>query len=173
MAQIKQVKDLMVDIFDFPHIPYWFTIRQAIGIIKASSADSKKYPETLTLLVFDEKYCLLGTIGLRDILKGIEPRFLQAAAKAQVPEDDESGLSTLWDGLFSRESKVMAERPVREVMNPAKFSIGPEDPATKAAYLMIHNDLALLPVLEDSKKFVGLVRMVELFDVMSNAVMED
>jgi len=172
MVQVKQVKDLMVDIFDFPHMPHWFTIRQAIGIIKASAADTKKYPGPLTILVFDEKYCLLGTMGLRDILKGIEPRFQQAAAKVQVPEHDESGLKMLWDGLFSQESKVMAERPVREVMNPIKFSVGPGDPATKAAYLMIHNDLALLPVLEDSKKFVGLVRMVELFDAMSNTVME-
>lgn len=173
MAQNKLVKDIMIDIFDFPHIPCWFTIRQAIGIIKASSADGKKYPEPLTLLVFDEKYCLLGTMGLRDILKGIEPRFGQATAMAQVPENDEAGLSTPWDGLFSRESKVMAEQPVHEVMNPVRFSVDPEAPATKAAYLMIENDLAVLPVLEDAKKFVGLVRMAELFDALSTAVMED
>lgn len=171
MAQNKLVKDLMVDIFDFPHIPYWFTIRQAIGIIKASASDGKKYPDALTLLVFDEKYCLLGTVALRDILKGLERQLFEAPAKEEGSETDESGLASLWDGLFSEESKALVERPVSEVTNPVKYSVSPEDPATKAAYLMIRNDLVLLPVLEDSKKFVGLVRMVELFDAMSNTVM--
>jgi len=40
------------------------------------------------------------------ILKGIEPRFLQATVKAQGPEEDESGLSMLWEGLFSREGSL-------------------------------------------------------------------
>lgn len=170
MVQIKRVKDLMVDVFDFPHIPCWFTIRQAIGIIKASSAEAGKQPEPLTILVFDEKYCLLGTLGLRDILKGIEPRFQQAPAA--LPEGGESGPDMLLDGWFSQESRTLAARPVREVMNPVLFHVSPEDPAAKAACLMIHNDLALLPVLEDSKKFVGLVRLAGLFDVMTDVVME-
>lgn len=167
MAQIRRVGDLMVDVFDFPHVPFWFTIRQAIGIIKASLAEAGRFPETSTILVFDEKYCLLGTMGLRDIFKGIEPRFLQAPAVAGAGE-----MALPWDGLFCGETKLKTERPVREVMNPVKFSVSQEDPAAKAAYLMIHNDLVLLPVLEDSKKLVGIVRMVELFDIMSNAVLE-
>jgi predicted transcriptional regulator len=36
---------------------------------------------------------------------------------------------------------------------------------------MIHNDLVLLPVLEDKKKFVGLVRIKEIFEELSNAVL--
>jgi predicted transcriptional regulator len=36
---------------------------------------------------------------------------------------------------------------------------------------MIHNELLLLPVLEDKKKFVGLVRMIEVFNELSEAVM--
>ena len=37
---------------------------------------------------------------------------------------------------------------------------------------MVHNDLALLPVLENNKKFVGLVRMIEVFDELSNTILE-
>lgn len=173
MAQIKKVEDLMVDIFDFPHIPYWFTIRQAIGIIKASAADGTKHPEPLTLLVFDEKYCLLGTVGLKDLLQGIGTGFPQTTAMPNVAGNDEPGPAAPWEALFSGESRVKAERPVREIMNPARFSVDPEAPAAKAAYLMIQNDLALLPVLEGAKKFVGLVRLADLFDVMTSVVMED
>ncbi|MFA4830456.1 MAG: CBS domain-containing protein, partial [Thermodesulfovibrionales bacterium] len=59
-----------------------------------------------------------------------------------------------------------------EVMVPAKFFVQPDDPITKAAYLMVHNDLALLPVLENKKKFVGLVRIREVFDELSSSILE-
>jgi Mg/Co/Ni transporter MgtE len=172
MSKGKVIKDLMIDVFEYPHIPYWFTIKQAMGIIKKSLLSSEKCHHPMAILVFDEKYNLLGTLSLKDILRGIEPNFLKATIKAQVPAEDESGLSMLWDTLFDKESKEMSEKPVSEMMVPAKFFVRPEDPITKAAYLMIHNDLVLLPVLEDKKKFVGLVRMIEVFDELSSSILE-
>ncbi len=172
MSNSKAVKDLMIDVFEFPHIPYWFTIRQAIGIIKKSLLTSEKYHHPMAILVFDEKYNLVGTLSLKDILKGLEPKFLKPSTKAQVHAEDESGLSVLWDTLFNKESKEAAERPVSEVMVTAKFFVQPGDPITKAAYLMVHNDLVLLPVLEDKKKFVGLVRMIEIFNELSDAILK-
>jgi CBS-domain-containing membrane protein len=170
MSKGKLVKDVMVDVFDFPHIPYWFSIRQAIGIIKKSMPTGEKRHYPVAVLVFDEKYNLLGTVGLKDILKGLEPKFLKSGKKAQLHEEDESELSVLWDTLF-KESREAAERPVSDVMVPTKLFVKPEDPLTKAAYLMIHNEMELLPVLEDKKKFVGLVRMIEVFHELSEAVM--
>lgn len=169
MSKGKAVKDVMVDVFDFPHIPYWFTIRQAIGIVKKSLLNGEKCHHPMAVLVFDEKYNLLGTLGLKDILRGLEPQFLKPTKKAQVHEEDESGLSVLWDSLFDKGSRETAEMPVSQVMTPAKVFVKPEDPITKAAYYMIHNDLTLIPVLEDKKKFVGLVRMVEIFNELSEA----
>jgi len=172
MGEMKKVKDVMVDVFDFPHIPYWFTIRQAIGIVKKSLLGSEKCQHPLAILVFDEKYNLLGTLSLKDLLKGVEPNFLKPITKAQVHAEDESSLSMIWESLFSGVSGETVNRPVGEIMVPAKAFVKPEDPITKAAYLMIHNDLVLLPVLEDKKKFVGLVRMLEIFEELSNAVLK-
>lgn len=160
----------MVDVFDFPHLPYWFTIRQTIGIVKKTLLNSEKCHNPPALLVFDEKYNLLGTVGFKDILRGLEPNFLKPSKKVRVPEEDESGPAFIWDTLFDKGAKEMAERPVSEVMVPAKLFVKPEEPITKAAYLMIHHDLALLPVLEN-KKFVGVVRMIELFTNLSDAVL--
>ena len=173
MADGKLVKDVMIGIFEYPHIPYWFTINQAVRIIKVSFISSKKYPEPMAILVFDEKYNLMGTLTLKDILRGLEPRFMRATTKAQVPEEDESGLALIWDSLFTKDAKELAEKPVSEIMVPAKQFVEPTDPVTKAAYLMVHHDLVLLPVLENKKKFVGLVRMIEVFDEISNAIMSE
>lgn len=58
-------------------------------------------------------------------------------------------------------------------MVPAKLFVEQDDPVTKAAYLMLHNDLILLPVLENKKKLVGVVRMIEVFDELSNAILTE
>lgn len=169
----KTVKDLMVDVFEFPHIPYWFSIRQAIGIIKKSVLESAKCVRPIVILVFDEKYNLVGTLTHINILKGIEPNFLKPVTKAEVHEESEVDLSIIWDSLFTKESTALAEKPVSEVMVPAKLFVEHDDPITKAAYLMLHNDLVLLPVLENKKKLIGVVRMVEVFDELSNAILSE
>jgi CBS domain-containing protein len=174
MQSDKRIKDVMVGIFEYPHIPYWFSIDQAMRIIKVSFISTKKYPEPLAILVFDEKYNLLGTVTLKDILRGLEPSFMKTPPdKAQVLAEAETELSLIWDSLFAKESKDLAKKPVSEFMTPAKHFVEPTDPITKAAYLMIHNDLILLPVLENKKKFVGLVRMIEIFDELSDAILKE
>jgi Mg/Co/Ni transporter MgtE len=154
-------------------VPYWFTVSQAIRIVKVSFISSKKYPDPMAILVFDEKYNLMGTLTLKDILRGLEPQFLKPSAKAQVAEEDESALSLIWDTLFDKGAKEFAERPVSEIMTPAKYFVEPTDPLTKAAYLMLHHDLILLPVLENKKKFVGLVRIIEVFDEISSGILKE
>jgi Mg/Co/Ni transporter MgtE len=173
MSDRKVAKDVMIGIFEYPHVPYWFTISQAIRIVKVSFISTKKYPDPMAILVFDEKYNLMGTLTLKDILRGLEPQFLKPSAKAQVAEEDESALSLIWDTLFDKGSKEFTERPVSEIMTPAKYFVEPTDPLTKAAYLMLHHDLILLPVLENKKKFVGLVRMIEIFDSISDAILKE
>lgn len=173
MSQNKAVKDLMVDVFEFPHIPYWFSIKQAIGIMKKTLLEGEKCVRPVVMLVFDEKYNLVGTLTHINILKGLEPKFLKPVTKAEVHEESEVDLSVIWDTLFSTESKKLSEKPVSEVMVPSKLFVEQDDPITKAAYLMLHNDLILLPVLENKKKLVGVVRMIEVFDELSNAILKE
>jgi Mg/Co/Ni transporter MgtE len=140
MSTGKVVKDVMIDVFEYPHVPYWFTMKQAIMVIKKSVIGTEKCIHPMAVLVFDEKYNILGTLTLNDILKGLES------------------------------SKEKAESPVSEVMVPAKFFVEPGDPISKAAEQMLTNNLILLPVIEDKKKFVGVVRMIEIFDELTSAV---
>jgi CBS-domain-containing membrane protein len=169
----KEVKDIMIDVFDYPHMPYWFSISQAIRIIKVSFLNVKKYLEPIAILVFDEKYNLLGTVTPKDILKGLEPEIVKRNSKAQVTEEPEIDSSIIWDNLFSKESKELTIKPVSEVMLPAKIFIEPDASVKKAVYLMLHHNLVLLPVLENKKKLVGIVRMIELFDEISNGIIEN
>jgi len=173
MSNGKAVKDLMIGIFEYPHVPYWFSISQAIRMIRVSFLSTKKPPDPMAILVFDEKYNLMGTLTMKGILEGLEPQFLKPSAAAQVTEENKSSLSLVWETLFTSKTKELAERTVSEIMVPAKYFVEPGDPVTKAAYLMLHNNIDLLPVLEDRRKFVGLVRMIEVFDSISDAVLKE
>jgi len=139
MSKGKVVKDLMIDVFEYPHVPYWFTVKQAIMVVKKSVLDTEKCIQPMAILVFDEKYNILGTLTLKDILKGLE-------------------------------SKEKAETPVSEVMIPANVFVEPDDPASKAADLMLNDDLILLPVIENKTKFVGVVRIIEIFNELTSAI---
>lgn len=172
MPNDKQIKDIMIGIFEYPHVPYWFSISQAIKIVKVSFINTGKFPEPMALLVFDEKYSLLGTFTLKDILGGLVPGFMKPSI-AQGYKEEETELSIIWDTLLKKESKELAEKPVSEIMVPARIFVGPDDPVSKAAYVMLHNDLVLLPVLENKRKLVGLVRMLEVFNEISGAVLKE
>lgn len=174
MQVTKNIKDIMVGVFDYPHVPFWFSINQAIKIVRVSFISTKKYPAPMAILVFDEKYNLMGTVTLKDILKGLEPRFLNPPKDAPfLAEEKETELSLVWDTLFTRDSRELAEKEMGDIMRPARIFVEPDDPLTKAAYLMLHHDHILLPVLENKKKFVGLVRMIEVFDEISSAVLKE
>lgn len=172
MQESKKVKDVMVDVFEFPHIPYWFTIKQAIGIIKKSFVGTEKCVFPQVVLVFNEKYNLMGTFTPRDIIKGLEPKLKPVAIKeADIAYVDENALAAFEASLFSAQSKELAEKPVSEIMIPSKTFVSPEDTILKAAFLMVDQNLVVLPVLEN-KKLVGVVRMLEAFDEISNIVLE-
>ncbi|OGQ94344.1 MAG: hypothetical protein A2521_13135 [Deltaproteobacteria bacterium RIFOXYD12_FULL_57_12] len=173
MSAIKTIKDVMVDVFDFPHLPYWFTLRQAMGIVQKSLLAGERCLYPLAILVFDEKYNLLGTLGLRDIMKGLEPAFLKSTTSAQVP-DDESGeeLALIWEAVFSGGSNDKADTQVGEAMVPARYFAQTDDPITKAAHLLTRHNLILLPVLDSNKKLVGVVREIEIFNELANSVLQ-
>ena len=76
MVEQKKVKDLMIPLEDYPHIPCWFTLRQAMAIFRESAIKLEGSFEPRAVLVFDEKYQLMGMLTLRDIIKGLEPRLM-------------------------------------------------------------------------------------------------
>lgn len=173
MKEEKKVRELMVSVFDYPHIPYWFTIRQAIGIMKKSFIESEKTILPQVIFVFNEKYDLLGMITPFEIVKGLEPKMKMVSIKdADVIYYDENSLTEVEASLFSSEVKEKVERPVSEIMVSAKVFISPNASVIKAGFLMIHHKLSVLPVIENNK-FVGVIRMLDVFNEISKIILEE
>lgn len=170
MQENRKVGDLKMDIFDYPHMPYWFTVKQAIGIMQKLMTESGTCLYPFAILVFDEKYHLMGTVSMKDVLKGLEPKFLSPTTRAQGYKESTESLSIVWDTLISDKSKELAERPVADVMVRIEGQVSSDDPITKAAYLMISQNTMLLPVI-DEEKIVGMIRMKEVFEELSRVVL--
>lgn len=172
MSTVKLVRDVMVEISDYPRIQGDITLKQAIKIIRSSMISDEKCIKPLIALIFDGNK-LIGTLRLRDILKGLEPSFLKSPTKVQGYFEDRTELSIIWDSLFNEESEKLAARPVKAIMNPTTMAVNHNDSIIKAAHMMINNDLLVLPVLAEEKKLLGLVRMIELFDEIANRILVD
>ncbi len=174
------VKDIMVDIFDFPHIPYWFTIRQAMEILKRVSSGKEKAVISDTILVFDEKYNYMGMVRPRDIVIGLEPTILKkkewTGPMTEVSRDakhvSEERLAQIAESMYKEDAKKQAERQVNEIMLVSKVFVSPNDSPAKAAYLMAHHNLPFIPVLENRQKLVGMLSMTAVFNWVSSVVLE-
>ncbi|MBU4320906.1 MAG: CBS domain-containing protein [Nitrospinae bacterium] len=181
MKRNGAVKDIMVDIFDFPHIPYWFTIRQAMEILKRVSSGKEKAVVADTILVFDEKYNYMGMIRPKDIVIGLEPAILKktewtTGGMVEVSRDaqhvSEEALASIAERMFGEDAKKQAETQVNKIMSSSKISVSPDDSPAKAAYLMAHHNLSFIPVLENKQKLVGMLSMPAVFNWVSAVVLE-
>jgi CBS-domain-containing membrane protein len=170
-----RVADVMVPLNQYPHIPYWFTLRQAAVEFQKFQLEvegRKSLPRFI--LVFDEAYQLLGTVRRRDILKGLEPPFLVSSTRKYRMKlfdiEVDPNLSELSYDKMVKSIRGQAERPVSDVMQPIAATINASDHLMKAVSEFVQYDLALLPVLENGK-VVGVVRTVGVFDQLAKIVL--
>jgi len=166
MSYHKTAKDLMIPLEDYPHIPYWFTLRQAMAIVREAAIKFEGQFEPRAVLVFDEQYQLMGILTLRDIITGLEPKFLQETMLTKM----DPSLTVLMGNFYGPKMKEQSQRPVSEVMSPTKVTVNAEDPITKPLYVMIKENVSLIPVMQGGK-VAGMLRLSDLFGEISKIVL--
>jgi len=162
----KQAGDLMIPLDEYPHIPYWFTLRQTIAELESSVIEIEgKRSLPRWILIFDEKYQLLGTARRRDILRGLEPDFLThhplEVRKDMFSVEIDPNISELSYDKLVEGMRKQAERPVSDVMNPIITTVDYEDHLMKVIYELVDHNVSMVPVLKE-KKVVGVIRSVDL-----------
>ncbi len=168
MAYQKTAGELMIRLEDYPHIPYWFTLRQAMAIVREAAVKFEGRFEPRAVLVFDEKYQLMGILTLRDIITGLEPKFLQETALIKA----DPSLTVFMGDFFGSKMQEQSQRAVSEVMGPIRFTVNAADPIAKPLYLMIKEKVGLVPVMADGK-VAGMLRLSDLFGEISKIVLGD
>jgi len=160
MSYEKIVKDLMIPLEDYPHIPYWFTLNQAVIIVREAAIKFEGSFEPRALLAFDEQYHLLGILTLKDIIRGLEGEILGGPGAEALS----------WKDVVGPELQRQAQKQVSEVMSPFKSTVDVEDSLVKALAWMVKEGVEKIPVIEDNK-VVGLIRLTDLFKEISGALL--
>ncbi len=164
----KCAGDIMIPLEEYPHIPHWYTLRQAIMELEKAEIIDKVGRRSLprALLVFHEGYQLLGIVRRRDILRGLEPKFLRMMPlpdrRKLFDVEVDVNLIDLSSGRVADAMREQAEQKVSEVMVPISTTVQHDDHLAKVIYKMLTHDLTLIPVLRDNK-VVGVVRSVDVF----------
>jgi len=171
----KRAGEIMIPLDKYPSVPHWYTLRQAVEEIENSKLNisgRKSLPRAL--LVFDEHHLLLGIVRRRDILRGLEPKFLRTMSiphrKRLFDIEIDPNLTDLSTGGIAKAMQEQSMQPVSEVMLPVTTTVNHDDHLAKVIYKMINMDMALLPVLKD-KKVVGVVRSADVFQEIANILL--
>ncbi len=174
-VKLKRAGDIMIPLEKYPHIPYWFTLRQAMAEMEHSELEidgRRSLPRMV--LVFDEKYRLMGLVRRRDILRGLEPEFLldmpvterkQLFDPKTTPDSWEIPINKIVDATRKR-----AERPVSEIMRSIEKTADFDSHLFQIIYDMNIGRVNMLPVLKDGR-VVGVVRSVDVFHEIARLVL--
>lgn len=149
----KKVKDLLIPLTDYPHMPYWASLQEAVVQLTLAQQGQPAAGRRRTVLVFDEAYKLQGILTQRDILRGIEPKFARNYKETA---------SLLWGDLLGASAQEQAKKPIKDFMSPASAMVEANDSLLKASHVMVQEQMELLPVM-DGNKVAGVVRLDDIF----------
>jgi predicted transcriptional regulator len=166
----KRVREVMIARDSYPFVHPDDTLKRAVEVIEGSRIEvggRRSLPRVLLVLTGDHE--LVGLVRRRDLMRGLEPKFLVSQPmeyrKKLFEVAVDPNLSEFTELPFDRIVKGLREqagRPVRDVMLPVTATIGPDDHLMKAVYEMVSMNLGLLPVVE-SGTVLGVVRSVDVF----------
>lgn len=170
--KVKRAGEIMISLKEYPHIAYWFTLRQAAAAISQFEMDTpggRSIPRVV--LVFDKEYRLVGMVRRQDILRGLEPESLldkllsySSRLLGRKASPDQA------DAKLAKAMRERAERPVSDVMLPVTLWLDYDDPIIKVVHEMVEKDLVLLTVLKEGKA-VGVVEIVNVFEEIAKMLM--
>ena len=170
----KQVSDVMVPVDRYPSVRDHTTLREAIAVIESAQLEvdlRKSLPRVL--MVFDEINVLVGYVRRRDIMRGLEPRFLVSQPleyrKKLFDVQIDPNLSELPYDRLLQGIQEQANRPVSDVMRPLEAIIEADAHFMKAVYEMVSGNLTFIPVIQD-EQLVGVLRSVDLFHELAKLV---
>lgn len=161
----KRVKDLMIPLNEYPHVRYWNTIGETLEELKKSRFEvsgHKSLPRFV--LVFDEDYQFVGVVRRRDILRGLEPAFLE---KMMLPERKRllgigrKEINATFAEKFLVGTRRRMMRPINEIMIPPGITVDENDNIVNAIYEIVAHNTSFIVVTRDNE-VVGVIRTVEL-----------
>lgn len=158
-------EDILIPLDSYPHVPYWFSLRQAIAAMERSQINCEGMQSLpRVVLVFDEQYQLMGMVRRRDILRGL--------SENAMLDPDEKGDPAIRRTSPVRSKKVSqhqeyetirarAQRPVSDVITPIRVSVPSTMTLSELVDFLVIHDVAIVPVIKDGS-LIGVLRSTDV-----------
>jgi CBS domain-containing protein len=126
-------------------------------------------------LVFNQADQLVGEVRRRDILRGLEPGFLEShrikSRHATVDIKADPNLSILSYDSMVKGIREKACRPVGGVLKPIPATVDYHDHLMRVINVMVEYDCSHLPVMRDGR-VRGLVRSVDVMHELAQTILK-
>lgn len=156
----KRVKDIMLPIEGYPSVQADSTVKDAVTILNRAVL-RKLGPRIDSVLVIDNNK-MVGTIGLREILKAVEPAYKGGTFRGWTVDDDWASPIFI-KGLFTVNSSALADQTARKVMRPLQRLLNAEDTMVKAVHVLLQDCQDAVPVWQNDR-VVGMVGYTDVFN---------
>ncbi len=176
----KKVKNLMITLSDYATVADTENLAGAIRALKQSNAEKQLNHKHRALLVYDADHHVIGKLGIREILKALEPKYRQFAGTEQAGSVSLSHFGfnqeflsslvdkySLWHESMDTLVAKAAKTPVKDIMyTPSKGEyVHIDAPVSEAVHQFIIGCHQSLLVVE-KKRVVGILRLADLFDIV-------
>jgi hypothetical protein len=177
--EMKRVGEIMIPLEKFPHIPYWFTLRQALAELdRAESETLNKACEgggttclPWVIMIFSAQNELLGMLNRQDLLNGLRPDLMSNQPNHREKLFDVKVDPDLVTMSFNCDKAMAAlrrqiERPVSDFLSPIETTAGHGDYILQTVHKMIDRNLSLIPVVQDGR-IAGVVYALDALREMT------
>ncbi len=176
----RKVSQLMVPLSDYATVGGEDTLGHAIQALKDAQTDARFVHKHRAVLVYDDNCHVIGKLGIREILKALEPKYLQFAHPDHEDHVQLSRfgfntdfLNSLVDrlGLWTDSMDDLIGRAVSQKVSDIMYKpsngefVHQDAPVSEAVHQFIlgcHQSLLVL----DGTKVVGILRLADLFDLV-------
>ncbi len=168
----KAARDIMIHIDDYTMVSEDDTIKGTIQKLMESFkglVSSSRIMETghRSLLVFDEKNELAGILSILDLIEAVRPAYLSAPKPSTA--DSVQFSSMFWAGLFTTQTKMLADKKVKDIMSESPLRVDENTNLMEVANLMFCERCRRV-IITSNDRVIGIVREQELFFEMANII---
>lgn len=161
----KRIREVMKPLESFSSVSSDTTIKNAVYILRNSNS---LQGEGLNYLMIFENKSLIGFVGIQELLASVQPPNLR--------DDWYRGWNvSSWaepsfiQGLFTRLCMEVAEKPVRDIMDPITTVLNADSTLEEAVFKFYREKREMFPVAEN-ECLVGVVTAWDIFAEMVNII---
>ncbi len=177
----KKVKDLMVSLSDYATVYEDETLFEALLALEKAheKLDPTKHRHR-AILILDKKDRVVGKLSQWDVLKALEPKYRQIENLEKIsragfsPQFLKSMLveHALWNKPLMDVCRAGGTNKVKDLMyKPSEGEyINANAPLGEAINQLIVGQLLSLLVVDDDKKIIGILKLIDVFEEILQAM---